>query len=439
MLDGDDRTDAAADATWHSANDRLFNPPSFPTAERPLPTLSPTAVYNCTAQDALAGHTPYELVYESTQDPTPTVSPHASCWPVSPGPVTTAMLASLAHAAASVPYVPPDIAHVYLPAVPPPLVCPCIHCIVSLPPTPFPRPTLLHLNAKVMRRILAARESIFKYGVYLPRNDRDADASPESLRWNSGRQLEWLRLKKVGAFEYDWTRERLAREFPHYLPSDIGFLFFIYDYKFSGEHRVRMVFDGSRQGINTYDDTYSPTVRPESSRIFHVYAVEMGWDIRQYDVPQAFLQSSVDHDIFVHPPRTNVEFPGQLLKLRLALYGAKQSSALFFKLLNGFLLSLGFVASTMDACFYQRPDALLIVHVDDIRCAGTPDALLAIYEALFTRFKITTGEGNRFLGMDTHYTLRPDCWDPHDGNGYVYPVHHEAFCPLRSHFRHSLS
>jgi hypothetical protein len=187
-------------------------------------------------------------------------------------------------------------------------------------------------------------------------------------------------------------------------------LFYIYDYKFSGEHRVRLVFDGSRQGINTYDETYSPTVRPESIRLFHVYSVEMGWDIKQYDVPQAFLQSPVDHDIFAYPPRSNVEFPGQLLKLRLALYGAKQSSALFYKLLNTFLLSLGFISSTMDPCFYKRQggtglDALLIVHVDDMRCSGTPAALSFVHNALLARFKITTGDGTRFLGMDTSYEL----------------------------------
>ncbi len=61
-------------------------------------------------------------------------------------------------------------------------------------------------------------------------------------------------------------------------------------------------------------ETYSPTVRPESIRLFHVYSVEMGWEICQFDVPQAFLQSPVDHDIFVYPPRGNVEFPGQVLK-----------------------------------------------------------------------------------------------------------------------------
>jgi hypothetical protein len=323
-----------------------------------------------------------------------------------PLPVTTSLLHTFAQAVASstASHVPLDLSHAYLPPVAPQEPVPSFMVEMSRWPS-FPRQQVSHLNTKVLRRILAARESIFKYGIYLPRNDRDADASPESLRWNSGRQLEWLRLKKVEAFEYDWTKERLAREYPDYLFSDIGHLFYIYDYKISGEHRVRLVFDGSREGINTYDETYSPTVRPESIRLFHVYAVEMGWDIKQYDVSQAFLQSPVDYDIFVYPPRANVEFPGQLLKLRLALYGAKQSSALFFKLLNGFLLSLGFVSSTLDACFYKRDDALLIVHVDDMRCAGTPEVLQSIHEALFARFKITTGDGNRFLGMDTRYDL----------------------------------
>ncbi len=65
------------------------------------------------------------------------------------------------------------------------------------PIAPFPQHLAPHLCSKVVRRILAARESIFKYGIYLPRNDRDADASPERARWHSGRQLEWIRLKEV--------------------------------------------------------------------------------------------------------------------------------------------------------------------------------------------------------------------------------------------------
>ena len=78
-------------------------------------------------------------------------------------------------------------------------------------------------------------------------------------------------------------------------------MFYIYDYKYSGEHRVRLVFDGSRQSPNTYKITYAPTVRAESVRLFHLYAVEYGWNIQQYDVPHAFLRSDADwlHDICV--------------------------------------------------------------------------------------------------------------------------------------------
>jgi hypothetical protein len=64
----------------------------------------------------------------------------------------------------------------------------------------------------------------------------------------------------------------------------------------------------------------------------------------------------------------------------------------------------------MDPCFYKRNggpgfDALLIVHVDDMRCSGTPSALAYVHNALLHRFKITTGDGTRFLGMDTSYDL----------------------------------
>jgi hypothetical protein len=155
-----------------------------------------------------------------------------------------------------VPYAQFDTASAYIPDLPTPSEPSLsLSAMLDYPSTLGP-----HLNSKVVRRILAARESIFKYGIYLPRNDFDADMSPERTRWHSGRQLEWLCLKQVGAFEYDWTRARMTLEHPDYAATDIGYIFFIYDYKFSGEHRVRLVFDGSRQSPSTYDETYSPTV-----------------------------------------------------------------------------------------------------------------------------------------------------------------------------------
>jgi hypothetical protein len=273
------------------------------------------------------------------------------------------------------------------------------------------------LSTRVLRRILKAQETMFKYGTLIPRSDKEAEASPEAVRWRSGRQLEWLRLLAAKTFETDWTWERIRKEYPNYTKSEIGHMFYVYDYKYSGEHRVRLVFDGSRQSPNTYSITYAPTVRSESVRLFHLYAVEYGWPIQQYDVPQAFLRSNADCTIFVYPPKGQSDFPGQILKLSKMLYGSKQAAALWFNLLNTFLLNLGFTASVMDPCFYRRvcvpgadphgprSDAIIILHVDDMRVAANATVLKVIHDQLFKEFQITTSDSGRFLGMDTEYNL----------------------------------
>ena len=89
---------------------------------------------------------------------------------------------------------------------------------------------------------------------------------------------------------------------------------------------MRLVFNGAKQSPSTYTDTYAPTVRAESVRLFHIYSVEYGFSINQFDVPQAFLRSDADCDIFVYPPRGNLEYPGQILKLSKMLYGTKQAA-----------------------------------------------------------------------------------------------------------------
>ena len=122
-------------------------------------------------------------------------------------------------------------------------------------------------------------------------------------------------------------------------------------------------------------------------------------------MPQAFLKSKIDCDIFVYPPRNFAEFPNQLLKLKLSLYGAKQSAALWNHMIDKFLQDLGFEASPMDPCLYKRADAIIILFVDDLRVAATPPVLQTIYEALFSKFQITTSDCKRFLGMDTVYNI----------------------------------
>jgi hypothetical protein len=264
-------------------------------------------------------------------------------------------------------------------------------------------PRRLILSIKQLRRVLTARETLFKFGIFVPKNDREANASPEAHRWKAGRDLEWLRLNEQGTFEQDWTLSRMAKEYPLYKREDIGHLFYVYDFKYSGEHRVRLVFDGSRQGISTYKETYAPTARQESVRLFHVVLVEENWGLGQYDVPQAFLKALIDYVIFAHPPKGQAAFPGQILRLKRALYGGKQSAYLWFTLINEFVLSLGFVASPLDSCFYRKSDAILILFCDDLRIGASDLVLQGLHKAFYDKFGITTASGDRFLGMDTFY------------------------------------
>ncbi len=136
-------------------------------------------------------------------------------------------------------------------------------------------------------------------------------------------------------------------------------------------------------------------------------------------MPQAFLRSDADCDIFAYPPKGFAEFPGQLLKLSKMLYGSKQAAALWYNLLNTYLLDIGFVASPLDPCFYRRPvpgsardmhhsaqsDAILILHVVDMRVAAEPTVLASSHQLLFQKFEITTSDSGRFLGMDTTYDM----------------------------------
>jgi hypothetical protein len=113
---------------------------------------------------------------------------------------------------------------------------------IPLSQTPKPKETLrsyvsrkIMLSVKTIRRILACKETIHKYGVFVPRNDREADSSPEAARWASGRQLEWIRLQEQGTFERNWDWVRLHKAYPTYQKSDVGHVFYVYDHKHSGE------------------------------------------------------------------------------------------------------------------------------------------------------------------------------------------------------------
>jgi hypothetical protein len=90
------------------------------------------------------------------------------------------------------------------------------------------------------------------------------------------------------------------------------------------------------------------------------------------DVKTTFLNGKIEHEVFLEQP------DGFLLhnkgthvcKLRKALYGLKQAHRVSYERIDGFLKSLGFQKSDVDANIYFKvrgnQPIILILYVDDL-------------------------------------------------------------------------
>jgi len=91
------------------------------------------------------------------------------------------------------------------------------------------------------------------------------------------------------------------------------------------------------------------------------------------------------------PGFVDKNFPDHICRLKKALYGLKQAPRAWYKELRVFLLSLGFVNSTIDACLFihHKPGATLylLVYVCDIIVTGSSPVEVSTLIATFaTRF-----------------------------------------------------
>jgi histone deacetylase 1/2 len=155
-------------------------------------------------------------------------------------------------------------------------------------------------------------------------------------------------------------------------------------------------------------ETFSPVVKSVTIRVVLTLAVRQGWSIRQLDVNNAFLQGTLNDEVFmIQPPGfVNKNFPDHVCRLKKALYGLKQAPRAWYTELRVFLLSLGFVNSTADASLFiyhkQGVTVYLLVYVDDIIVTGSSSAALSkIIATLAARFSLKDlGCLSYFLGVE---------------------------------------
>ena len=78
------------------------------------------------------------------------------------------------------------------------------------------------------------------------------------------------------------------------------------------------------------------------------------WEIHQLDVKSAYLNGTIDINIYMTQPEGFVDSsqPDYVCKLKRSLYGLKQSARCWYNTLDAFLVSSGYRKSNADNSIY---------------------------------------------------------------------------------------
>jgi transposase InsO family protein len=145
--------------------------------------------------------------------------------------------------------------------------------------------------------------------------------------------------------------------------------------------KSRLVAKGYEQVEDLdFGETFSPVAHFDTLRLLLAISTIHDTEIKQVDFKTAFLNASLDEEIFISVPQgiedecisNDIDPKQHCFKLNRALYGLKQSPRMWYKLLISELLLLGYQQCSSDPCllFKHVPGSsipiLIGVYVDDM-------------------------------------------------------------------------
>jgi hypothetical protein len=181
-------------------------------------------------------------------------------------------------------------------------------------------------------------------------------------------------------------------------------------------YKARSIAKGFKQRHELdYEETFSPVVKPATTRKILSLAVSKGWSLRQLDVQNAFLHGKLEEEVYLRqlPGYEDKTKPQYVCRLDKALYSLKQAPRAWYSRLSSKLIELGFKMSRADnSLFYVNNSELtlfILVYVDDIIVASSrSNAVRALLKELGDEFAL------KDLG-ELHYFLRIEVAQNRDG------------------------
>ncbi|SPC62380.1 related to retrotransposon protein [Ustilago sp. UG-2017b] len=171
-------------------------------------------------------------------------------------------------------------------------------------------------------------------------------------------------------------------------------------------HKARLVARGftQREGID-FEETFAPVALLSAIRALLSLAVERNWEVHQLDITMAYLNSMLNHVIYMKPPEGAKVPNGKAYRVVKGLYGLKQSGQEWNMEFDKFLRHSNFHRLDCAPCIYTRGRgdnfAIVVIYVDDtLIIAPTLGTVKCIKEEIGQRWRMEDG-GNvsHFLGI----------------------------------------
>jgi hypothetical protein len=230
-----------------------------------------------------------------------------------------------------------------------------------------------------------------------PKNLAEALKGEHAAEWTAAHEKELAAIQEHGTYQEapHWKGRTVKSKMVYRVTREKG------EEGYWLKFKARLVAQGfsERYGID-YFETFAPTVATRSIHMLLHIAAKENLEIRHIDVAGAYLESTLDTEIYMMlPDKVTV------VRLVKALYGLKQSGERWFSHLSGILMDLGFRRCYSDPCVFIKGEGAdrvyLGCYVDDILVLGGMEQCATFEKDLASRVtKIKAEDALRFTGIE---------------------------------------
>ncbi|KAF7566142.1 hypothetical protein PtrM4_144620 [Pyrenophora tritici-repentis] len=158
----------------------------------------------------------------------------------------------------------------------------------------------------------------------LPKSENQLNTHMFGDQFRHAIEIEWRDLRAKGVFGH--TEQSKATADSEILP-----LMWVFSYKTDGDRylsrfKARLVVRGDLQA--PIDDTYAATLAIRNFRALIAIANYFDLELKQYDVPTAFLNAKTNRKLYAETPKAFRHIKGEIMLVLRALYGLKEAPIL---------------------------------------------------------------------------------------------------------------